>query len=101
MELEEKFTKQLQANAAAAGLLGLAAPKRLLKAAEEYGAVQAMKEQIRRNRVSDNFDSLQKAGKLSLSAEALVAGSAFGPLFTDEEADFCLQALLEAGYYGI
>ena len=35
-----------------------------------------------------------------LSPEALVVSKEFGPLFSDEEADFCLQALLQAGFYG-
>jgi hypothetical protein len=38
-------------------------------------------------------------GHLELSPEALVVQGKFGPLFTDEEADFCLAVLCEAGYY--
>ena len=55
---------------------------------------------IKSRRLSDNFDALADAGRLDLSAEALVVSREFGPLFSDEEADFCLQALLQAGFYG-
>ena len=66
---------------------------------EKYGALSYAKEQFRHGRVCDGFDELAEAGQLALSIEALAVSKQFGELFTDEEADFCLQALLEAGYY--
>ena len=67
---------------------------------ESYGAVKAVQDQIRRRRVSDGFERLQNAGRLDLSAEASVIQKQYAPLFTDEEADYCLDVLLESGYFG-
>ena len=98
--MEEKFKQALITCSDEAQKLGAMGLKRLLTQAERYGAVQAVKEYLRRGRVSDNFDDLADKKLLRLSVEALVCGKQFGQLFTDEEADFCLQALLEAGFYG-
>lgn len=75
-------------------------PKRLFQAAERFGAAEALSGLFSRGRLSDCFDALADAGHLELSPEALVVSKEFGPLFSDEEADFCLQALLQAGFYG-
>ena len=64
------------------------------------GAAEALSGLFSRGRLSDCFDALADAGHLELSPEALVVSKEFGPLFSDEEADFCLQALLQAGFYG-
>lgn len=100
MTLEERFADRLNEQAKSAAALGIPAPKRLLQLAAQYGAADAVSEQLRRGRLSDNFDALADAGRLELSAEALVVSREFGPLFSDEDADFCLQALLQAGFYG-
>lgn len=71
-----------------------------MQQAAQYGAADAVSAQLKSRRLSDNFDALADAGRLDLSAEALVVSREFGPLFSDEEADFCLQALLQAGFYG-
>lgn len=100
MTLEEKLLQKLLEQAKNAATLRLPTAKRLLQAAEQYGPADALCAQLRRRRLSDCFDALADAGRLDLSPEALVVSREFGPLFSDEDADFCLQALLEAGYYG-
>ncbi len=98
--MEEKFKQAVIHASDEAQKLGLPGLKRLLAQAERHGLVSAVKEHLRRRRVSDNFDELSQKGLLRLSVEALVCDKRFGALFTDEEADFCLAALLEAGFYG-
>jgi hypothetical protein len=51
--------------------------------------------------VSDLFDGLAKIGHLELSPEALAVQGKYGALFTDEEANFCLSVLCEAGFYNL
>lgn len=99
MTLEQRLAEKLNEQAKSAAALGIPAPKRLLQQAAQYGAADAVSAQLK-SRLSDNFDALADAGRLDLSAEALVVSREFGPLFSDEEADFCLQALLQAGFYG-
>ncbi len=100
MTLDEKFLQQLQHDADEAVRLGACAPKRLLAQAAQYGAASAVKQLLSRNRCSDNFDALAEKGLLRLSAEARVCSKEYGALFTDEEADACLQMLLDVGYFG-
>ena len=98
--LEEKLAQRLRQQAQSAAALGIPEPKRLFQAAERFGAAEALSGLFSRGRLSDCFDALADAGHLELSPEALVVSKEFGPLFSDEEADFCLQALLQAGFYG-
>jgi hypothetical protein len=98
-KLEEKFQQQMLSNAAAAGEFG-ANPARFLKQAQQHGALGAVRESIRRHRLSDVFEKLHAAGRLDLSPEAAVVSKQYAELFTDEEVDFCLEALLECGYFG-
>lgn len=100
MTLEQRLAEKLNEQAKSAAALGIPAPKRLLQQAAQYGAADAVSAQLKSRRLSDNFDALADAGRLDLSAEALVVSREFGPLFSDEEADFCLQALLQAEFYG-
>ena len=98
--MEEKFRQAVIKCSDEAQKLGVSGLKRLIAQADKHTMVGAVKENIRRGRVSDNFDDLAEKKLLRLSVEALVCGKQFGALFTDEEADFCLSVLLEAGYYG-
>ena len=100
MTLEEQLVQRLRQQAQSAAALGIPEPKRLFQAAERFGAAEALSGLFSRGRLSDCFDALADAGHLELSPEALVVSKEFGPLFSDEEADFCLQALLQAGFYG-
>ena len=75
--------------------------KRLLNNIEKFGAVKTAKEIIRKSNVSDGFDALEKAGRLDLSMEAVVADSRFGELFEDDEVNYCFEVLCECGYYNV
>ena len=98
--LEQAVTNSRFEQAAQLREQGLPEPKRLLRQIESRGAVSALKEQLRRRQLSEHFDVLAERGLLRCAPEALVTSSEFGALFSDEEADFCLQALLDAGFYG-
>lgn len=98
-KLEEKFEKQMLEHAAAWEAFG-ANPTRFLKQAQQHGALGTVRENIRRHRLSDGFEKLHTAGKLELTPEAAVVSKQYAELFTDEEVDFCLDALLECGYFG-
>ena len=97
-DISQAFQKELLANCERAAEFGVRSP-RLEKQIAERGAVSALRENFRRSRVSDLFDGLAACGHLELSPEALAVKGKYGALFTDEEADFCLAVLCEAGYY--
>jgi len=99
MKLEDKFTAQAKANAQTALLAHGAATKRLLQDLETYGGVRTAQDLCRKHRVSDGFDQLAQCRKLELSLEALVIKGQYGALFTDEEANWCLDVLMEAGFF--
>ena len=73
--------------------------KRLMQNLEIYGAVAVIKDLCRRHRLSDGFQELVQCGHPELTPEALAVKSKFGSLFTDDEANWCLQALCEVGYF--
>ena len=73
--------------------------KRTLEALEKFGGAEAAHRSLSRRKNSDGFAALARLGRLDLSLEALVLNRAYGPLFSDEEANFALESLLEAGYY--
>ncbi len=97
-DLKLEFQTELLANCEKAAKLGVRSP-RMEKRIVERGAVDTLREGFRRSRVSDLFDGLAACGHLELSPEALAVKGKYGSLFTDEEADFCLAVLCEAGYY--
>ena len=70
---------------------------RLKQNIETYGAVNAIKDYIRRNRTSDGFEALVKLGHTELTAEAMV--TKHHELFEDEEVNFCFSLLCGADYY--
>lgn len=73
---------------------------RLVQTVTKRGGVETAQELLRRQRLSDGFDALAKAGRLELSLEAVVIRKEFGQLFTDDEVNECYAALVEGGYYG-
>ena len=79
MTLEQRLAEKLNEQAKSAAALGIPAPKRLLQQAAQYGAADAVSAQLKSCRLSDNFDALADAGRLDLSAEALVVSREFGP----------------------
>lgn len=97
---EEEFKKELIENCGKAEVDCGCIQKKLLLDVDKYGAVNTMKEIIRKNKVSDGFYTLKRVGHLELSAEALVTEKKYGELFTDEEINSCLEILCESGFYG-
>lgn len=100
MTREEQFEKALNTALCRQREFAVCEPKRFLANAQKHGTLAALKEQLRRRQASENFDTLAERNLLSLSPEALVVSQKYGALFTDEEADFCLELLLAAGYFG-
>ena len=74
-------------------------PMRFLQNIDQYGALKAVKELLRRNRPSDGLNVLADNGHLALTMEALVIKSRYGELFTDEEVNQCFDLLCEYGYF--
>ena len=94
----KQFTEQLVSRTQKAVALG-APGKRLLQQLERESGPSIMQGLIRRQRVSDTFSFLEKAGHLELSPEAMVTESAYGALFTDEEVNWCFEQLCDCGYF--
>ena len=99
MTLSQAFQKEAIANAQSAMLAHGAPTKRLMHTLETRGGVETAKDHASRHRLSDGFDFLAGCGHLELSLEALMTRGKYASLFTDEEVNHCLDALLEAGYY--
>ena len=99
MTLEQAFEKQAIRNAQTAMLAHGCPTKRLFQNLEDQGGVETAKELARRHRLSDGFDALRQCGHLELSLEALMTKGKYASLFTDDEVNHCLDALLEAGYF--
>ena len=98
-KLETDFTaellKKLEQAEAVTGIPEL----RLQEAARKRGGAAAVKELLRRGQTTRQFSELKERGRLDLSAEYLVTRGKYGALFSDEEVDACLAALLEAGAF--
>ena len=73
--------------------------KRLIANLQSYGGAETVKDLARKHRVSDGFDALVKCGHPELTLEALAVQGKYGALFTDEEVNWCLEVLVEAGYF--
>ena len=99
MSLAKDFQAQAVAHAQTAMLAHGCPTKRLVETLQTRGGVETVRELCQRGRLSDGFDALQKCGHLELSLEALVIQGKYGSLFTDEEVNFCLEVLMEAGYF--
>lgn len=100
MTLAQTFQKEAIQNAQTA-MLGHGCPtKRLIGNLETYGGAETLRELARKRRVSDGFAALRDCGHLELTPEALALKSKYGALFTDDEVNWCLEVLVEAGYYG-
>lgn len=97
--LELLLELELLQNAQQARILCGSPVTRFVRSVQTAGGVAAVRESCRRNRPSDAFDSLVRAGRLDLSAEASAVKGKYGPLFTDEEVNTCLTLLLESGYF--
>ena len=98
-KLETEFTAELRAVLEQAQSLTGIPESRLRVQAEKAGGVKAVKELLRRGQTTRQFDALRELHRLNLTPEYLVTRGKYGPLFTDEEVDLCLRALLEAGAF--
>lgn len=99
MTLAQAFQQEALQNAQTAMLSHGAPTKRLLQTIQQKGGVETAKEQVQRHRVSDGFDALAQCRHLELSLEALMTRGKYGSLFTDDEVNWCLDVLMQAGYY--
>lgn len=98
-KLEQAFTLALLQNLSEAEKATGVAEPRLKKLAEEKGGAAAVKQLLSRHQMTRQFDSLKQKKRLDLSVEALVIQGKYAALFTDEEVNDCLAALLEAGMF--
>lgn len=99
MKLSLEFQLQAIKNAQTAMLQHGAPTKRLIDTLSSRGAMETVKELCKRHRVSDGFDDLCSKGHGELTLEALAVQGKYGSLFTDEEVNFCLDVLMQAGYF--
>lgn len=99
MKIKEEFQLQAMKNAQTAMLEHGAPTKRLVQTLSERGGVETVQELFKRHRVSDGFDALCKLNLGQLTLEALVIQGKYGALFTDEEVNYCLDVLMQAGYF--
>ena len=99
MTLAQAFQTEAMANAQTAMLSHGAPTKRLFQNLQTHGGVETAKELVKRHRYSDGFDALAQCSHLELSLEALMTKGKYGALFTDEEVNWCLDVLMEAGYF--
>ena len=99
MALEKKFEEELIKNCQVAQKEYEYNPTRFLQTVERFGGVKTAKEIMRKNNTFDGFDKLQKAGRIDLTMEAVVANPKYAELFTDDEVNACFELLCEYGYY--
>lgn|SRR5262249_13986995 len=69
-----------------------------LRMVQELGGVQAARQLINQDHVSEGFTRLWEMGRLDLSAEAFVLKPEYRELFTDEERQCARQHLTNMGY---
>lgn len=74
-------------------------PTRFLQTISKFGGVKTAKEILRKGKVSDGFETLQQAGLIELTMEAMIIDKKYGELFTDDEVNSCYELLCEHGYY--
>ncbi len=99
MTLAEQFKAHAMKNAQTAMLSYGCPTKRLFQNLERFGGVETVRDLAGKRRLSDGFDALIQKGHPELTLEALVIQGKYGSLFTDQEANWCLEVLVEAGYF--
>lgn len=98
-KLDAEFTAALLQSLAEAEQVTGVAETRLKTQAEKLGGTNAVVQFLARGQQTRQFAALQEKKRLDLTPEALVIRGKFGPLFTDEQVNLCLQTLLEAGMF--
>ena len=91
------FETALAKNIDAAKALGVNM-SRIAMSAEKYGAVNYIKDLIKKDNLGDGFEALSKIGRLDLSWQALVVDKRFGQLFDDDQVNYCYMVLIDFGY---
>ena len=97
--MEEKLLKDLKECCAQVLALTGQPSTRLLNNLAKDGAIKTAKRMVKSNRPSDTFDLLAEKRLLAHSVEAIFMKGCYSVLFTDEEADTCLERLVECGFY--
>lgn len=100
-KLEKQFTDALIKNCEEAQKACAYRGIRFMQTLQKFGGVKTAKEIIRKGRLSDEFEILEKAGLIKLTMEALVVDRRFAELFSDDEVNYCYEVLCEYGYYSI
>lgn len=98
-KLETEFTQTLLLQLEKAEQVTGVAEPRLTAQVQKDGGVKAVKALLSRGQMTRQFMPLKEKKRLDLTPEALVVKGKFASLFSDEEADICLQALLDAGMF--
>ena len=98
-KLETAFTRDLLRSLAEAEKITGVSETRLAAQAEAQGGPAAVRQLLARGQTTRQFQPLQRAKRLDLSVEALVTKGKYAELFTDDEANICLSALLAGGLY--
>ena len=97
--LENTFTTVLLEQLSKAQKVCGVEETRLRQQAEQLGGVKAVKQMLSRRQENRQFTPLKQMKRLDLSVEALVIKGKYASLFTDEEVNACLDALLEGGMF--
>lgn len=97
--LENTFTAVLLAQLSKAQKVCGVEETRLRQQAEKLGGVKAVQQMLSRRQETRQFGPLKQMKRLDLSVEALVIQGKYASLFTDEEVNTCLEALLEGGMF--
>lgn len=97
--LESSFTLALLEQLDKASMICGVEETRLRQQAEALGGVKAVQQMLARRQETRQFIPLKNMKRLDLSVEALVVQGKYASLFTDEEVNICLDALLAAGFY--
>lgn len=97
--LENTFTAVLLEQLSKAQKVCGVEETRLRQQAEKLGGVKAVQQMLSRRQETRQFGPLKQMKRLDLSVEALVIQGKYASLFTDEEVNTCLEALLEGGMF--
>lgn len=100
-KLEMEFTQALLACLEKAQASTGLTETRLKEQAQKEGGAKALQRLWDRQQLTRQFGLLAQQNKLDLSPEYLATRGRYAPLFTDDQVNFCLEALLEAGAFSI
>lgn len=95
---EEQFHEEMLRIYEEAAELGYR-PTYFLRMVRERGGVDAAKQLLKGNELSDGLVRLWEWGRLDLSMEALIQGELWSTLFTHEELAQARQRLEELGFW--